>query len=125
MYYNKNIRSVFSLTVLVFAPLAASAFRAPENPVAIKPPVVLIGKTTPVVAPTIDLLDGDDAVTSSSISKDKLNEVGQTLASRKFVNSRRHATERKSWGVDNAVEEEADEHGEYWFGKCNNTEAGG
>jgi hypothetical protein len=95
MYINEAILSF--VLVSVMAPIAI-AFRAPENPVAVKPPV-LVRTPTKVVVP--DLLNhGEDASLSTTISNEKLMEVGKTIASQKFVKAR-HATERKQWGIDN------------------------
>jgi hypothetical protein len=106
MYKNNNHKSLLSL-VLLLAPTLVSGFRAPENPVAIKPPVVVRKAPTVPIVPA----DLDEDTMTSTISQDKLLEVGKTIASQRFVKPR-HATERKSWGVDN---EEDDFHGEYWF----------
>ncbi|KAL3910979.1 MAG: hypothetical protein SGARI_001866 [Bacillariaceae sp.] len=82
---------------------SAAAFRAPENPAAIKAPV-LTKTPTVVTAPVFEEEYG-------VISNEKLAQVGKDLASQRFVRSR-HATERKQWGVDN--DEDASDV-EYWF----------
>ena len=100
-------KSLFTTTLMLVA--SVTAFRAPENPAAIKAPV-LTKTTKPVIAttaPTPIVQEEEDGV----ISNESLAQVGKALASQRFVKSR-HATERKQWGVDN---DDQDEGVEYWF----------
>ncbi|KAG7347769.1 methyltransferase type 11 domain containing protein [Nitzschia inconspicua] len=102
MYKNN---SLFALVLLV-APIAA--FRAPENPMVVKQPVVVKDSSRTLITTVPNIVD--DATLTTTISQQKLADVGKTIASQRFVKPR-HATERKVWGVDNEV----DDHGEYWF----------
>lgn len=98
-----------SLVASLMLVASTTAFRAPENPVDIKVPVIKSSttKTMPVVAAPTPATEDD------VISHERLREVGKAIASQRFVKSR-HATERKQWGVDNEqIEDLADV--EYWF----------
>jgi hypothetical protein len=75
----------------------AMAFRAPENPVVVQPPIV-VRKPTKAVVPDV-LITGIESSNANTISNEKLLQVGKTMASQKFVKPR-HATERKQWGVE-------------------------
>jgi hypothetical protein len=97
----KNSDMFKSLLIVQLLVAFGSAFRSPENPAAIKPPVI---KPTEAVSDIFPASEG------ATISNDMLLEVGRSIASQKFVKHRR-ATERKQWGIDNDVED----YGEYWF----------
>eukprot|EP00539_Tryblionella_compressa_P002148 CAMPEP_0178739712 /NCGR_PEP_ID=MMETSP0744-20121128/4202_1 /TAXON_ID=913974 /ORGANISM="Nitzschia punctata, Strain CCMP561" /LENGTH=333 /DNA_ID=CAMNT_0020392435 /DNA_START=814 /DNA_END=1816 /DNA_ORIENTATION=- len=87
-----------SVLVLVLVASVATAFRAPENPTAVKIPI----KKT--VGTVVDIKPPEDVV----ISSDTLTQVGKSVAAEKFIKSR-HAEDRKKWGVDNAND------CEYWY----------
>jgi hypothetical protein len=100
------IRKTLLAFILVMADFTI-AFRAPENPIAVKP-LVVVRKPTKAVVPDPPITGVDDSL-DTTISKEKLMEVGKTIASQKFVKPRR-ATQRKKWGVEN---DESDRF-EYW-----------
>ena len=108
MFYSKSLLASLMLVA------SATAFRAPENPVDVKVPVLKAPttKTLPVstVAPLPPIVEEDDDV----ISNERLLQVGKTIAAQRFVKSR-HATERKQWGVDKEHADEDLADVEYWF----------